>query len=58
MRARTKRNPFGPKRDAAVLLKDSCKRLPAPVIRIDRPAPLDLTNEQIDDILFGRQPQR
>ena len=33
--------------------KDRRRRLPVPVIRTGRPATLDLTNEKIDEILFG-----
>jgi predicted DNA-binding protein (UPF0278 family) len=33
--------------------KDSRRRLPVPVIRTGRPGTLDLTNEKIDEILFG-----
>lgn len=33
--------------------KDRRKRLPLPVIRTGRPATLDLTNDKIDEILFG-----
>ena len=33
--------------------KDRRRRLPVPVIRTGRPGTLDLTNEKIDEILFG-----
>ena len=33
--------------------KDRRRRLPVPVIRTGRPDTLDLTNEKIDEILFG-----
>jgi hypothetical protein len=33
--------------------KDRRKRLPVPVIRTGHPATLKLTNEKIDEILFG-----
>jgi hypothetical protein len=33
--------------------KDRRRRLPLPVIRTGRPATLDLTNQKIDEILFG-----
>ena len=33
--------------------KDRRRRLPLPVIRTGRPGTLDLTNEKIDEILFG-----
>jgi predicted transcriptional regulator len=33
--------------------KDRRRRLRLPVIRTGRPATLDLTNEKIDEILFG-----
>jgi hypothetical protein len=33
--------------------KDRRRRLPVPVIRTGRPATLDLTNQKIDEILFG-----
>ena len=33
--------------------KDRRRRLRVPVIRTGRPATLDLTNEKIDEILFG-----
>jgi hypothetical protein len=33
--------------------KDRRKRLSVPVIRTGRPGTLDLTNEKIDEILFG-----
>jgi len=32
---------------------DRRRRLPVPVIRTGRPGTLDLTNERIDEILFG-----
>ena len=33
--------------------KDRRQRLPVPVIRTGRPATLHLTNDKIDEILFG-----
>jgi hypothetical protein len=38
---------------AAPESSDRRRRLPLPVIRTGRPATLDLTNQKIDEILFG-----
>ena len=53
MRARKKRKLDEPKRDPALPTKDRRKRLPVPVIRTGRPNTVDLTNQKIDEILFG-----
>ncbi len=53
MRVRKKRKLEEPKRDPALPTKDRRKRHPVPVIRTGRPKTLHLTNEQIDEILFG-----
>ena len=53
MRVRKKRKLDVPKRDSALPTKDLRKRLPVPVIRTGRPNTLHLTNEKIDEILFG-----
>jgi hypothetical protein len=41
------------KQDAPVEPQKPRRRLPLPVIRSGRPATLDLTNQKIDEILFG-----
>jgi len=41
------------KQDTVAESRDRRRRLPLPVIRTGRPATLDLTNQKIDEILFG-----
>jgi hypothetical protein len=53
MRTRKKRKFDVPKRDSALPAKDRRKRLPVPVLRTGSPNTLHLTNEKIDEILFG-----